>query len=183
VLVIAAAAAILALGHRGPAGPRPQAGHTGPTAGTSSPAASHPAAAPSAGNSVLAVAKSAAAAPHAAAVVSFLTRYFSAINAHNYDAYRRLFSASLRGGLSASAFSAGYGSTRDSGAVLHSISVVGPGRLTALVTFTSHQQAADSATHSSCTAWRIELYLLRQGHRYVLESPPGRYRAFASSCS
>jgi hypothetical protein len=181
VLIIAAAIAILALGHREPAGSRsPSAGQP---AAQSRPATSPATATPVAGNSVVDVAPAAATAPHVSAAVSFLTRYFTAINSHDYGAYQRLFSASVRGQLSAAAFSSGYGSTQDSRAVLHSIKVPGRGRLVVLVTFSSHQRSAVSATHSACTTWTIALYLVRQGHNYVIESPPGGYQASSRSCA
>jgi hypothetical protein len=63
------------------------------------------------------------------------------------------------------------------------VTVIGAGQLQAAVTFTSHQQSAASPTHSSCTAWTISLYLLREGHTYVIESPPASYRATAAACS
>ena len=115
--------------------------------------------------------------------MSFLSRYFTAINSHDYDAYQRLFSVPGRDELSVANFNSGYATSRDSRAVLHSVSVVGPGQLAVLVTFTSHQQPAASPTHTSCTAWSISLYLIRREHRYLMQSPPGNYGAFASSCS
>ena len=131
----------------------------------------------------MAVAPSAADAPHEAAVVAFLNRYFRAINTHSYSAYQRLFSPALRSGLSAAAFSSGYGTTRDSAATLHSISVTTAGELEATVTFTSHQQAVDSPTNSTCTAWTISLYLSRSRGRYVLQTPPTDYQPTFRSCS
>ncbi len=115
-------------------------------------------------------------------MVTFLNRYFDAINAHNFAAYRRLFTPSLRGGLSATAFQSGYGTTRDSAVTLRGVSATAAGEIQALVTFTSHQQASQSPTHSACTDWSISLYLVRNGARYALATPPGGYSASDSAC-
>ncbi len=179
VLVIAgASAAILLARHDKPnvaSGPKP--GSTSSPRPTSAPTAS------TIGGGLITADPAAASAPHATAVVGFLTHYFTAINDHDYAAYRRLFSPSLRGGLSPTAFASGYGSSKDSQATLHSISVPGAGQIVAAVTFTSHQQATASATNSSCTDWSISLYLIRQGHSYVIESPPADYQSTSSPCS
>jgi hypothetical protein len=129
------------------------------------------------------VSQAAAGSPRAVSAVLFLTRYFSAINAHDYAAYQRLFGASLRGGLSAQAFTAGYGSTRDSGIVLRGVTVTGSGQIAAMVTFTSHQQASSSPTHSACTTWYIALYLVKHDHHYLLRPPPPGYQASAAACA
>jgi len=181
VVIIAAAAALLVLGHyRAPASNRAAgAAHSVRPTGR----AGSPLLAPGLGNSTVAVLQGAATQPHVTAVVSFLTRYFTAINSHDYQAYQRLFSSSVRSQLSAAAFGSGYGSTTDSRAVLRNISAVGLGRLAVLISFTSHQQPAGSVTDSSCTTWSIVLYLARQGHKYVLQSPPSNYQASATSCS
>ncbi len=179
VLVIAgASAAILLARHDKPhvaSGPKP--------ATTSSPRPTSAPTASTADGGLITADPPAASAPHSTAVVAFLTRYFTAINDHDYAAYRRLFSPSLRGGLSPTAFASGYGSSKDSQATLHSISVPGAGQIVAAVTFTSHQQATASATNSSCTDWSISLYLIRQGHSYVIESPPAGYQSTSSPCS
>jgi hypothetical protein len=52
-----------------------------------------------------------------------------------------------------------------------------------MVTFTSHQQAADSPTNSTCTDWTISLYLSRSGGKYVLQTPPAGYQPSFRSCS
>ncbi len=123
-----------------------------------------------------------AGTPDSAAVQRFVTRYFRAINDHDYAAYRVLFRTSLRSGLSAAAFITGYGSSADSRAMLRSIGRRAHGELAAVVTFTSRQQPANSPTRSSCTAWTISLYLVRQGRAYVLVSPPTGYRAAYTDC-
>ena len=124
----------------------------------------------------------AASGPHAAAVVAFLTRYFTAINDHDFAAYKRLFSTSLRGGLSRTAFARGYGSSQDSQATLQSIAGTGQAELAAAVTFTSHQRPAASPKHTACNVWTISLYLARHGSGYVIVSPPSSYQASVSTC-
>ncbi|HXW47154.1 MAG TPA: hypothetical protein VEL03_20340 [Streptosporangiaceae bacterium] len=175
VILLCAIAAAVVLGHHGRQPPasdgarRPASSAAGPTAAV-------------AGSGALSLAPGVPAAPHAVAVERFVIRYFRAINDHDYAAYRMLFSTSLRNGLSAAAFNSGYGSSRDSQATLRSVSSAAGGELDAVVTFTSHQNPAASPTHSSCTAWTISLYLVRQGSGYVLVSPPAGYQATFSSC-
>jgi len=163
-----------------------------PAAGTAArkPAGqpSPPTTASAANGSLLSVSPAAAAQPHATAVKRFLIRYFRAINDHDYAAYRLLFSTSLRGGLSAAAFSAGYGSSRDSQETLRSISSV-PAKgsahgaeIEAVVTFVSHQTPDSSPTHSACTAWTIAIYLVRHGRTDEIVSPPAGYQAAFSGC-
>ncbi len=184
VLVMAAAAVTLALGNSRSRGGSPQAGdrakRSGPAAGPS-PSAPGQATALATGHRV-AVAAGAAASPDTRPVVSFLTRYFTAINDHDYQAYLRLYSPAIRGGLTPAAFSAGYGTTRDSLATLRHIGVIGPGQLDAVVTFTSHQQPGQSASQSACTRWRISLYLIREGAGYLLQAPPSGYLASFRAC-
>ena len=116
-------------------------------------------------------------------MVAVLNRYFSAINDHAYGAYERLFSPAVRNGLSQATFMAGFGTTHDSAVTLRSMSALSTGELEVGVTFTSHQQPAASPSQSSCTAWRISLYLVKQGRRYLLTAPPAGYQASYRSCS
>jgi len=144
------------------------------------PASTYPR--PASTGRLLSLAPGVTGGPHAVAVERFVTRYFEAINDHDYSAYRLLFSRSLRGGLSAAQFRTGYGSSKDSRATLRSISSGRGGELDAVVTFTSHQRPARSPTRSSCTTWTISLYLIRQGRAYVLVSPPAGYQATFVNC-
>jgi hypothetical protein len=181
VLFVAATAAVaLVVLHR-PADQPPRAGGPSARATSASPAATR---APSPIlRGLMTVDPGATTAPDEAAIVALLSRYFSAINRHDYSAYEQLFSPAQRAGLSAATFTAGYGTTRDSAERLHSIGVVGGGQADALVTFTSHQLAVDSPTDSSCTRWSIALYLVKQGHQYLLVAPPQGYLASYHACS
>ena len=178
VLIIATGTVLLLLlGRSGPAStPRAR-----PAARPTTPAASP--AVPPARSALISVAGSAASSPHEAAVMTFLTSYFTAINDHDFTAYQQLFSAPLRADLSAPSFSAGYETTTDSAITLGGIEVIGSGELVAQVTFVSHQQAAASPTNSACTAWSVSLYLLQQGDSYLLQQPPTGYQASYSACS
>lgn len=180
VVVIMATAATFLLTDHGKSAGQPASRHH-----TSAPApkqSSQAAAPPGLGTKLVAVTQAVANTPGAPAVVRFLTRYFTAINEHDYAAYSRLFSPALRDGLSVQAFETGYGSSQDSQATLQSISTAGAGEIAAAVTFTSHQQAAASPTQSACTAWNISLYLMRQDGRYVIVSPPAGYTPQFTSC-
>jgi hypothetical protein len=179
VLIIAAATAVILLAHHGSPGGHPAASRQpGKTRSRRKIGPGRTAA-----HRLLTVEPQAASAPHAAAVQAFLRRYFTAINNHDYAAYRQLFSRELRGGLSATQFASGYGSSQDSLATLRSITVPAAGRVKADVTFVSHQRPADSATHSACTTWSISLFLGKQGGKYVIESPPAGYGATSAACS
>ena len=173
VLVIAAATAILVLG-------RHQSPPHGTTASGSRAAASRPAAVR---DGLVTVAPAVVQAAHEKAVATFLNGYFAAINAHDYAAYRRLFSPAVRSGLSPTAFTSGYGSTSDSAVTLTGISNESHGRMRADVTFTSHQRAASSPNHAACTTWSISLFLTRQGHHFELATPPGDYSPAFRDCA
>ncbi len=176
VLILAAAGATIALTHRAPPAGHPASGPTSTSTSTSAP---RPAPRP---RPLVTIAPAAASAPQAPAVKAFLIRYFTAINEHDFAAYRSLFSDTQRGGLSAAAFARGYGSSRDSQATLRSIAVGAAGQLVATVSFVSHQQPADSATHSACTSWTISLFLIKQSGAYVIHTPPAGYGATAAAC-
>jgi hypothetical protein len=122
-------------------------------------------------------------APHEAAVVGVVNRYFGAIDGHAYRVFEKLFSPAAPGKLSAAMFRLDYGTTSDSAATLRSIGVIGPRRIDAVVTFTSYQQARIIPTQSSCTAWRISLHLIRTSHGFLLETPPNGYQPSSRSCS
>jgi len=177
VLIIAAGTALLELGRPGPSR-SPQAGAAG---NTSSPAPS-PDVAPSPAGLPMSVEQAAASSPHETAVLAFLTGYFTAINNHDFTAYQQLFSPPLRSELSATTFSAGYGTTTDAAITLTSIGVIGSGELVAQVTFVSYQQPAASPTNSACTSWSVSLYLLQQGGSYLLQQPPAGYQASYTVC-
>ncbi len=184
VLVGTAAALTVALYASQPGGSRAAgAGASAPARASTKPGQTGGAAAASGGTGLISVAPAAAGSAHATAVVTFLTRYFTAINGHDYAAYRKLFRPAVRAELSAQEFSAGYGSTRDSLAVLRSVGVARAGRLDVLITFTSHQRPAGSPTHSACTRWSIRLYLVRRDGSYLLQRPPSGYRASFRACS
>ena len=116
------------------------------------------------------MAPAAAQHPRARGVEAFLTDYFTAINSRNYQQYRSLLDPALQAKETAGNFFAGYASTTDSGAVLHSISRTGAGTVAAAVTFISHQRPADSATGTACTRWSLVFNLARQGGKFVFVS-------------
>jgi hypothetical protein len=118
----------------------------------------------------------------APAVLSFLNTYFAAINAHNYQRYYGLLDAQQQRGITEHQFRTGYRDTRDSRATLVTLGPAGGGTIAAAVTFTSHQPAADSPSHSGCTNWNTTLYLRRQGSSYVIGAPPASYHATYQAC-
>ena len=112
-------------------------------------------------------------------VAAFLQSYFRAINARDYSRYSSLFEARLRPTFQQ--FENGYRSTHDSGAELTGISPTQVG-VAAAVSFTSHQQPADSPTGTSCTSWDITLYLKPRGSTYRIVSPPANYHSHYQAC-
>jgi hypothetical protein len=174
---------VLELGRHLPASSpqaRPADHASTPTGRATAPTAS--AAVPPSPGPQITVTPAATSSPYETAVLSFLTSYFAAIDNHDFPAYQQLFSQPLRSTLSASAFSAGYGTTTDSAITLTSIGVAGSGGAIAQVTFVSHQQPAVSPTNSACTSWSVSLYLLEQDGSYLLEQPPPGYQASFTAC-
>lgn len=81
-------------------------------------------------------------------------------------------------------FDQGYRTTADSNETLVGISTASDGDLAAEVTFTSHQNPADSPDQSeSCTDWDISLFLAQGGSGYIVDPPPSGYHASYQACS
>jgi hypothetical protein len=179
VLLAAAGAVSLVLEH----GRVSRSAPTGRPGVAARPSASAPASVAPAGQNQLIVDPAAATAPDEAAIVAFLNRYFDAINNHSYLIYKRTFILPLRSGISSASFSAEFGTTTDSGEHLRSISVIGGGKVDALVTFLSHQLTAGNPGGATCTAWSIELYLSKRGGRYLQVAQPVWYQAADMRCS
>jgi hypothetical protein len=122
--------------------------------------------------------------PNASSVAAFLGQYFAAINAHDYQSYRSLLSPQLRRGMTHAQFDEGYRSTVDSNEKLVGISTAPDGDLAAEVTFTSHQDPADSPDHSeSCTKWHVLRFLGRGSSGWVIDPAPSGYHTSYKSCS
>jgi hypothetical protein len=116
-------------------------------------------------------------------VAGLLVRYFAAVNHRRYRAYASLFAQ--RRQLTPREFAWGYRTSHDSNAVLVGIAAL-KGGLKATVTFTSHQDPAQSPDHSSCIDWRITLFLHRLPHgpepTYLIGMPPPGYRVGLQAC-
>jgi hypothetical protein len=115
----------------------------------------------------------------AAPVASFVDTYFTAINHHDYGLYISLLQPRLRP--TAGQFYSGYRGSHDSHATLTGLSPTANG-VAATVTFTSHQPASNSPTHTRCTAWTITLYLRSRGGSYRIMSAPPGYHAQYQAC-
>jgi hypothetical protein len=113
-----------------------------------------------------------------AQVVDLFNRYFDGINTHNYSEYAATLDAGMRGKNNQSTFNSGYATTNDSNETVTSITGSGA-RLTAVVTFTSHQDPADSVDNHSCNTWQLTLPLVAQGSGYLITSPPSGYAQYA----
>jgi hypothetical protein len=159
--------------------PATQSAPASPTAPTTAP----PTSASASASSGVTVAVAPAAASNAAApqVTSFLNSYFTAINAHDYQAYDSLLDQQMQP-YPQSSFDAGFGTTTDSAETLTSITDTGSGGEAASVTFTSHQQPTDSPDNSSCDHWSITLFLVPNGSGYLDGPPPSGYHAAYQAC-
>lgn len=134
------------------------------------------------GNTVI-VASDAGQDPGAPSVASFLDQYFAAINSHDYQSYVSLLNANMQQNMTAQQFESGYRSTADSGETLTGISAAANGDTVATVTFTSHQDPADSVDHTeACTDWKISLFLAQASTSYLIDQPPSSYHASYSPC-
>ena len=120
--------------------------------------------------------------PAAPQVEAFLNRYFNSINTRNYGEYNSLLDAQRQQGDSQSTFDSGYATTKDTNEVLTGITDTGNGSLTANVSFTSHQNPADSPDQSTCDDWQISLFLVPQGASYVMTATPAGYHAADNAC-
>ena len=175
--------------HPGPgthtaAGPVAHPARTPAASASSTPSAASPSPAPSAESvGTVAVASAAAQDADASGVADFLNRYFAAINSHDYQSYAALLDAQMRQDLTAAEFNSGYQSTTDSGETLVSTSTAADGDTVAAVTFTSHQNPADSINHQeSCTNWQITLFLENGGTGYLIGPAPAGYHASSAAC-
>jgi hypothetical protein len=134
---------------------------------------------PNADQGMVTVAPAAGQEASAPMVAAFLATYFEAINSRDYQAYLSLFEPALR--QTYQQFQKGYASTSDSSPVLAQLAPTAVG-FAASVSFTSHQQPADSVTRTSCTLWGITLYLKPHGDTYIIVRPPANYRAQYHAC-
>jgi hypothetical protein len=131
----------------------------------------------------VAITSAAAQDAESTSVAEFLNRYFAAIGNHDYQAYDSLLSPQAQQGLTAAQFDSGYRSTADSAETLTGISTAANGDIQADVTFTSHQNPADSVDGTeSCTNWSVSLYLQQNGSGYLIDQPPSSYHAFHAAC-
>jgi len=168
----------------GATAPTSPAGSTTPASPSTSQATS-PASSPAtaAKTATVAVSPSAAANPAAPQVQSYLERYFTAINNHDYRAYSSLLDAQLQSKNSPSSFASGYATTHDSAEVLDSISDTGGGGEAATVSFTSRQSPSSSIDNSPCNNWTITLYLQPNGSSYLDSVPPPSYKSTYTDCA
>jgi hypothetical protein len=114
-------------------------------------------------------------------VETLLSHYFHGINTHSYAEYASTLNPEEQAKQTQSEFNSGYSSTTDSGMTLTSLSGDGGG-LTATVTFTSRQSAAQSVDNSTCNAWTLNLYLVPQGTGYLIGPAPSGYQPNYSDC-
>jgi len=124
----------------------------------------------------------AADGPAALHVAAFLSRYFQAINAKDYAAYRSMYDPTSNPAQSEAGFLSGYRTTHDSGITLAKLTPSGAGGWLATVTFTSHQAPSASPAGTACTEWRVLYVLAPAGATFVLEKEPLGYHATYQAC-
>lgn len=118
--------------------------------------------------------------PAAAQIQVLLASYFTAINDHDFQAYRNLLLGPLRHQLSAAQFAQTYGSISDSDVTLVLVSENAP-YAAATVTFTS-RPSPGSGGDAACTSWRAILYLQQAGDRFLVVAPPPGYHPTQHAC-
>lgn len=166
-----------------PAPGRPTAAATTPESSSSATGPTSPTASPPASPSPkVSVAPGLTSNPAEPAIVAFLDRYFTAINSHDYAAFSSLLDAKEQSVNTPSTFDTGYGTTRDSAEALTRITSTGGGNEAATVSFTSHQNPAQSASKTACTSWTITLYLQPNGASYLIGPAPAGYHASYEAC-
>jgi hypothetical protein len=167
--------------------PRPSHGRASPSPPATSPPASPPPVTPPPGTGTrtgsVTVTRSAARHPQAHAIAAFLSRYFAAINSHNYQRYVALLSPEMAQRVTPDRFASGFAATADSAETLTRISPGRGGLTEAAVTFISHQQPNAANHEESCTNWSISLFLRRTGRGYQIQLPPPGYRAGSTPCT
>jgi hypothetical protein len=149
---------------------------------SAAPASSSPATA-GAGQGSITITKAAAQNPDASSVVAFLGQYFSAIDAHQYQAYLALLSPQLQQQFTQASFDQGYQGTADSAEQLTGISAAADGDTAAAVQFVSHQDPTAANNEESCTDWDITLFLAHNGNGYLIDTAPPGYHAASAPCS
>jgi hypothetical protein len=203
-LLLGVLTAWVAFGHHDPrraAGSRLSSSQTGAGQPGHSPAAGSPSAVPSStapapapapsvtpgasqppgGSMPVAMAPGVRGDPAAAQIEVLVASYFTAINDHDFQAYRHLLLGPLRHQLSAAEFTQTYGSTSDSDVTLVLVSVNGP-VAAATVTFTSKPSPGSGGDAAACTSWRVTLYLQQRGARFLVSAPPPGYHPAQHAC-
>jgi hypothetical protein len=140
---------------------------------------------PSTGSDGVRIGTAASKDPSSSSVAAFLGQYFAAIDTHNYQSFVSLLSSKLQQEETQEAFDKGYRSTVDSNEMLMGISTSSDGDMDAKVTFTSHQDPADSPDQSeSCTVWNISMFLVQgSSSGYLVDPAPSDYHASYKPCS
>jgi hypothetical protein len=145
------------------------------------PSATPGASQPPGGSMPVAMAPAVRGDPAAAQIQVLVASYFTAINDHDFQAYRHLLLGPLRHQLSAAQFTQAYGSTTDSDVTLVRVSVNGPDAA-ATVTFTSQPSPGSGGDAAACTSWRVTLYLQHRGGRFLVSAPPPGYHPAQHAC-
>ena len=162
--------------------PTTQPPTTQPPTASATPSASAPAT-PSPSPSLVTIAPGVPASSASGGVETLLSHYFHGINSHSYAEYTSTLTPAQQARQSQSTFDSGYATTADSGMTLTSLASSGTGTgLTATVTFTSHQAAAQSVDHSTCNDWTLNFYLVAQGNGYLIGPAPAGYQPDHSDC-
>jgi len=183
--IVLAAVVVLAAGGGAYAVANSLGGHTsGPPAAQSggTGSAGTPSVTPSPALSLLSVAPGVTSSTAEPQVEDLISHYFQAINSRDYAEYASTLDPAERAKQSPSVFDSGYATTTDSGMTLTALTGGSDGGLTATVTFTSRQSAAQSVDKSPCNDWRLNFYLVPQGSGYLIGPAPAGYQPAYSNC-
>jgi hypothetical protein len=145
-------------------------------------ASSTPSVTPSPALSLVSIAPGVASSIVEPKVEDLLSHYFHGINTRDYAEYASTLDPAKRAKQPRSVFDSGYATTTDSGMTLASLASGSDGGLTATVTFTSRQSAAESVDESPCNDWQVNYSLVPRGSGYLIGLAPAGYQPTYTNC-
>jgi hypothetical protein len=102
-----------------------------------------------------------------------LMRYFTAINSANYATAYQAYSPGQQAQISYDSFATGDETTQDSNIHVWSVKLTGLGVAVADVSFTSQQDASDSADGDTCDNWTIDYTMRSINGAWLIDAAQG----------
>jgi serine/threonine protein kinase len=117
----------------------------------------------------------ASTSPDARPVTALLTKYFTAINSADYQGAYNLLGPDAKAAIDSGTFGATHQTSYDNNITVNSVSSAGGnGNLTAWVSFTSLQSAADGPNGDTCDTWSQDYFLIPDGSGgYLIDGTHG----------